>query len=80
MHSKIAKWGNSLAIRIPASVARDAAVVEGDIVEVKADDGSILITSSKPPPLRMADILAQMTDENIHESIDFGAPVGKELL
>lgn len=79
MRTKVAKWGNSLAVRIPASVADEAAFEEGEVVELAVRDGSIVISSRKPE-LRMSDILAAITDANMHEAIDFGPPVGKELL
>ena len=40
---QVAKWGNSLAIRIPASVSQILGIVEGDDIEVKAGDGKSLI-------------------------------------
>ncbi|MGE0600226.1 MAG: AbrB/MazE/SpoVT family DNA-binding domain-containing protein [Dehalococcoidia bacterium] len=79
MRTKVAKWGNSLAIRIPAAVAEEAAVEDGDVVDLAIRDGAIVISGRKPE-LRMSDILAAITDENMHEAIDFGPPVGKELL
>lgn len=79
MNTKLAKWGNSLAIRIPSAFAEEALLKDGDTVDIAVRDGAIVI-SSRMPELRMADIIAQMTDENIHEGVGFGAPVGKELL
>ncbi len=44
---QVAKWGNSLAIRIPASVATVLGLKEGDDVAVKAgDDKSLILTVS----------------------------------
>jgi antitoxin MazE len=44
---QVAKWGNSLAIRIPASVATILGLKEGDDVAVKAgDDKSLILTVS----------------------------------
>jgi antitoxin MazE len=44
---KVAKWGNSLAIRIPADVARALDLEEGDAVELTAKArGHIEVASS----------------------------------
>lgn len=39
---QVAKWGNSLAVRIPADVARALGLREGDEVELRALDGNEL--------------------------------------
>ncbi|TPG42860.1 AbrB/MazE/SpoVT family DNA-binding domain-containing protein [Sphingomonas koreensis] len=36
---QIAKWGNSLAVRIPVDVARELGLKEGDDIELCALDG-----------------------------------------
>lgn len=77
--TKVAKWGNSLAVRIPTAFADEARLKDGDTVEIAVRDGAIVI-SSHTPELRMAEVLLQITDENIHEGIDFGRAVGKEEL
>ncbi len=79
MKTRVARWGNSLAVRIPASFAEEASLTDGDTVEIETQDGGILIRR-KQQKLRMADILPLITDENMHEPVDFGPPVGKELL
>jgi len=44
----IAKWGNSLGLRLPKSVARAARLDEGDQVEVLVKNGPIVIRPSRP--------------------------------
>lgn len=43
----VAKWGNSLAVRIPADVARELGLREGDSVELKSSKkGSLEVSHS----------------------------------
>ncbi|MGB4864239.1 MAG: AbrB/MazE/SpoVT family DNA-binding domain-containing protein [Tepidiformaceae bacterium] len=79
MQTKISKWGNSLAIRIPAALAAEVSFTDGDVVELSLRDGAILV-KARAGELRMDDLLDLITDENLHEPVDFGPPVGKELL
>jgi antitoxin MazE len=39
---KVSKWGNSLAIRIPADVAKSLGFEEGDQVRLDAKDGKLV--------------------------------------
>ncbi|PKP94213.1 MAG: AbrB family transcriptional regulator [Alphaproteobacteria bacterium HGW-Alphaproteobacteria-16] len=45
---QVAKWGNSLAVRIPADVARALGLKEGDAVDLCAlDDGRVAIVTDR---------------------------------
>ena len=46
--TQIAKWGNSLGLRLPKSVAAEAQVDEGDTVDVSVKNGAIVICPSRP--------------------------------
>ena len=78
MKSKLKRWGNSLALRIPKPVALEAKLQEGSDVEISVKDGEILIRPGLKK-YRLKDLLAEVTDENRHELMDFGPPVGKEI-
>jgi len=77
---KVQRWGNSLAVRIPAGVARSARFRVGQPVEVSAQDSSILVKALGEPTLTLAQKLAAF-DPVRHggEAMDYG-PVGNELL
>lgn len=48
MHLQIAKWGNSLALRIPADHARRAGIKEGDTVDATlTPDGGLSIRPAR---------------------------------
>ena len=45
---QVAKWGNSLAVRIPADVARSLGLKEGDEVELCAlDQGQLAVVTER---------------------------------
>jgi antitoxin MazE len=45
---QVAKWGNSLAIRIPAAIARALELREGDEVEVHVEGAREFALARKP--------------------------------
>ena len=77
MKTKLQRWGNSLAIRIPNPVALDTHLQEGSEVEITANNGEIVVRPSLET-YRLKDLLAKITDENIHAEGDFGEAQGKE--
>jgi antitoxin MazE len=77
MRSEIAKWGNSLALRLPKPVAADAGFSEGTAVELSVQNGKLIVAPARPK-YRLADLLAQITPDNRHEEVDWGAPKGTE--
>ena len=49
MKLQLARWGNSLAVRLPASCVRAAGLRQGDSVEAEiAEGGKITLTPAKP--------------------------------
>ncbi|MGF6489170.1 AbrB/MazE/SpoVT family DNA-binding domain-containing protein [Pseudomonas frederiksbergensis] len=78
MKSNIKKWGNGLALRLPASVL-GGTVFELDMeVDVRVE-GNRLIVEPVREPVILADLLAKVTPENRHDLVDWGPPVGKEV-
>ncbi len=80
MRVNVKKWGNSTAVRIPAAVLEAAKVRVDDTVDVRAEDGRIVIELVSEAAYDLDQLLDRITPENLHESIDFGKPVGKEAL
>ena len=76
----VQQWGNSLAVRIPAAVARSARFRVGQPVEVSAQDSSVLVRPLGEPKLTLAQKLAAF-DPAVHGGEVMGArPVGNEAL
>ena len=76
----IKKSGNSASVRIPASVMAAARLKLNQPVEVREEQGRIIVEPIRSHEYDLADLIAGITDENRHEEIDFGRPVGKESL
>ncbi len=75
MLANVSKWGNSLGVRIPSSIAEQLGISEGVPVELIIEDDHLLIHKV----YRLASLLAQITPENIHSETDTGSPVGREI-
>jgi len=79
MLTQFAVWGNSLALRIPRSVAREIHAVAGMSAELSVVKGKMVITPVETnPAYRLSDLLAGITDENRHVEADTGAAQGAE--
>lgn len=71
------KWGNSVGVRIPKPMLEQAGLREGTEVDVLVEGDHIVIRRGK---LKLADLLAQCKPENRPDTIDFGPPVGREII
>ena len=80
METVIRKWGNSPAVRLRAAAMKTAAFDIEQRVTIKASKGRIVIEPTDGPEFRLEDLVAGVTRANLHDEIDFGGPVGKELL
>jgi antitoxin MazE len=77
--TQIARWGNSLGLRLPKSVALEAQLDEGDRVDVSVRDGAIVVRPARPT-YSIDALVARITKRNRHEETDWGTtPVGHEL-
>ena len=78
MKTKVQKWGNSLGLRIPKTIAQEARIDDGSSVDIKIE-GEKLIIKSLRSSFNLDDLLAKVTPQNIHEEIDTGQNIGKEV-
>ena len=76
MRVKIQKWGNSAAVRVPATALRDAGVQIGQSLEIHVEEGRLVLV---PAAESLADLLAQITPDNTHTLALDGAAVGNEV-
>jgi antitoxin MazE len=79
MKTRIQKWGNSLALRIPKSFALETGLDQDALVEVALLDGKLIVTPLRTPPITLEQLLAGITDENQHAEYDTGEAVGSEV-
>lgn len=78
MLTKVQKWGNSIAVRIPKAFADEMHITAETTVEIRVEDGKLVIESVGRPVYTLDELLAGITPENLHEEVDWGEPVGKE--
>jgi antitoxin MazE len=78
MKTRVQKWGNSLALRIPKSFANEVGLQKETPVEVSLADGKLVITPVTKPKLTLKQLLAKVTEENLHHEVDTGYAMGNE--
>lgn len=79
MKTRVKKWGNSLALRIPKSLAVEVGLEDSSPIDLSLMDGRLVITPAVEPELSLATLLAQVTEENLHGEVDTGPAVGGEV-
>jgi antitoxin MazE len=78
MKTRVQKWGNSLALRIPKSFADEVGLQKETSVEVSLADGKIVVTPVTKSKLTLEQLLSKVTKENLHHEVDTGSAVGNE--
>ena len=79
MLTKVQRWGNSLALRIPKVFALDAQLENDSFVEISLVDGQIIIKPISAPTWSLEELLAGINKNNIHHEVDTGFAVGNEV-
>ena len=79
MRGTIKKWGNSAAVRIPASVMQAMRLDLDEVVDVREERGRIVIEPVRRKRYELDDLLRGISSKNLHDAVDFGAPAGKEI-
>ncbi len=78
MTTIVAKWGNSLAIRIPKSIAEQVQLTEGVAINLTLEGNSIVITPQKRKKYTLDELLEGMTPDKFHPEFETGNAVGNE--
>ena len=78
MKTRVQKWGNSLALRIPKAFAEEVGIADNVLVDISLTDGKLLVMPITEQPITLDDLLAGITDDNIHHEYDTGIPEGNE--
>jgi antitoxin MazE len=79
MKTRIQRWGNSLALRIPKSFASEAGLREDTEVELSLAKGKLIVRAVEAKPPTLEELLRGVTDDNLHCEWDTGPAVGKEI-
>lgn len=78
MTTVLQKWGNSLALRIPSSFAKDIRLHQGSEVEVSLVEGKMVMEPKGKTKPSLAKMLKGITDTNRHSEQPYGGPKGRE--
>ncbi len=79
MRVVVKKWGNSASVRIPASVMAAARLSLDQPVDVREEEGRIIIEPAREAAYDLATLVDGITDENRHDAVEFGPPKGREV-
>ena len=79
MNTKIQKWGNSLALRIPMALANDTCLENGSVVNLTVRQGKVIIEPVRKAKYRLDVLLKGVSKKNIHPSVQTGPAVGREV-
>lgn len=79
MKTRLQKWGNSLALRIPKSFAHEAGRKQNSPVEVSLEDGKLVIVAAPKSRLTLRRLLAQVTKDNRLAKFDTRTVMGSEV-
>ena len=78
MFTRIQKWGNSLAVRLPRAFTREVRLRKGAVVNMTVDEGKILIEPGPKRKYSLKGLVAGITRENVHHEVKTGRAVGME--
>ena len=78
MQTRVQKWGNSLAVRIPKSFAAEVGIEQDSEVELSLADGKLVLVPIHSQPLTLTALLDAVTDDNLHAEVSTSEAVGNE--
>lgn len=79
METRVQKWGNSLVLRIPKPFANRIGLEPDSPVELSLRGRELIIAPVKSSDLKLDDLLAQVTEHNLHDEVDTGPAVDGEV-
>lgn len=77
---KTALWGNSIGVRIPRTLARKKGIDVDSAVEIDETDDGVIIKPAGKKEYSLKELVKGITPQNRHNEVDFGHPIGKELI
>jgi antitoxin MazE len=79
VQSRVKRWGNSLALRIPKAFVEQTQMRDDSVVDLSIEGEAIIVRPVRRNRRSLDELLAGITDDNLHAEVDFGPAVGKEL-
>lgn len=78
MTTKVQRWGNSLAVRLPKVILDDLNIKEGSDINISVENNAIKIIPIKKKPT-LEELMSKITPENKHDEVNWGKPEGAEI-
>jgi antitoxin MazE len=75
---KVSRWGNSLGLRIPRSIAHEVGLSEGAAVDLRIEGGSLVVRPDRRRRYSLNEMLSEVREENLHGEVSTGDAVGRE--
>ncbi len=79
MKTKVQRWGNSLAVRIPKSFAEEVGLSDDSAVEMRLVEGGLLVEPAASSTMTLDELLEGITADNLHGEVDTGPARGTEV-
>jgi antitoxin MazE len=79
MTTKVQRWGNSLALRIPGSFAKDIHLQKGAAVDLSIEGDRLVIRPFKSHKYSLPALLKKIHKNNLHSEIETGKAFGREI-
>jgi antitoxin MazE len=79
MITKVQKWGNSLAVRLPKAFTQSTKIENGSFVEITVVEGQLVINPVPAPSWTLEGLLGGINANNLHHEVDTGEASGKEV-
>lgn len=78
MQVRLEKAADGFVVNIPEEFVAETRLEQGGLVEISVANGNVVLAPVKPR-FNIEELVAAITDENIHPEIGTGKPVGKEV-
>ena len=79
MQVLVSRWGNSLGVRVPKELAKQAGLSDGVRVEMTLE-GDKLVMSTARPVYTLSELLVGMTPEAMQSAFGWGPDRGREIV
>ncbi len=80
MQVQMQKWGNSLAVRVPKSIAEDAKFALGEKLEINVDASGVVRLQRSVTTPTLAQLVAQINPENHYAEVGWGPETAREAV
>jgi len=77
--SQVVRWGNSLAVRIPKTVANEARLHEGDAIAIEVQGNDLKLRRLDEVP-SLAELVAKITPENRYAEVPSSVEIDRETI